>query len=171
MKKTLIMLYYLIAYSLPDRSFPLGKYFSKLRGILTKLILKDNCGMNLELESKVMFGKFNDIRIGNNCQINEKSRLRNVSIGNDVMIAPEVYILHSGHEYQKLDISMRFQRDKYYPKTVIADDVWIGARVIIMPGRNIGKGSIIAAGAVVTKNVEPYSIIGGNPSRLIKMRN
>jgi len=54
---------------------------------------------------------------------------------------------------------------------VIEDDVWIGTNAIILPGRRLGKGSIIAAGAVVTRDVEPYAIVGGNPARLIKRRN
>ena len=53
---------------------------------------------------------------------------------------------------------------------VIEDDVWIGARVIILKGVTIGKGSIIGAGSVVTKDVEPYSIVGGNPAKLIRKR-
>lgn len=56
------------------------------------------------------------------------------------------------------------------PQTVIEDDCWIGTRVIMTPGRKIGKGSILAAGAIVTKDVEPYSIVGGNPARVIKKR-
>ncbi|WP_442859821.1 DapH/DapD/GlmU-related protein [Anaerobutyricum hallii] len=52
----------------------------------------------------------------------------------------------------------------------IEDNVWIGRRVLIMPGVCIGTGSIVAAGAVVTKNVEPYSIVGGNPAKIIKYR-
>lgn len=58
----------------------------------------------------------------------------------------------------------------YDSQTVIEDDCWIGARVIILPGRRIGKGSIIGAAAVVTKDVEPYNIVGGNPARVIKKR-
>ena len=53
---------------------------------------------------------------------------------------------------------------------VIGNDVWIGANVIILPGVNIGDGAVIAAGAVVTKNVGPYEIVGGNPAKLIKKR-
>ena len=53
---------------------------------------------------------------------------------------------------------------------VIEDDVWIGQRVIILPGVTIYKGCIIGAGAVVTKSFPPYSIIGGNPAKLIKSR-
>ena len=54
--------------------------------------------------------------------------------------------------------------------TIIGNDVWIGNSVMIMPGIKIGDGSIIAAGSLVTKDVEPYSIIGGNPAKLIRKR-
>lgn len=170
MKKIWILIYYVIGYNLPSRYFPLGRKFSKLRAFIVKLILKENCGHNLEIEAGVLIGKFDDIIIGNNVQINERSRLRNVTIGNDVMIAPEVYILHSGHVYESKEVTMRFQDEKYYPQTIIEDDVWIGARSIINAGKKIGKGSIVAAGSVVTKDIEPYTIVGGNPAKFIKNR-
>ena len=53
---------------------------------------------------------------------------------------------------------------------VIGNDVWIGDRVIILPGVHVGDGSILAAGAVVTKDVPPYAIVGGVPAKLIRMR-
>lgn len=53
---------------------------------------------------------------------------------------------------------------------IIDDDVWIGAGAIILTGVTIGKGSVIAAGSIVTKDVEPYTIVGGNPAKLIKKR-
>lgn len=170
MKNSWIILYYIIGTNLPSRYFPLGKSCSKFRAFLVKKILNDKCGNNLEIEANVLLGKFDDVSIGNNVQINERSRLRNVSIGNDVMIAPEVYILHSGHVFDDKEITMRFQGEKFYPKTIIEDDVWIGARAIINAGKKIGKGSIVAAGSVVTKDVEPYTIVGGNPAKIIKNR-
>lgn len=170
MKKFWILLYYIIGYNLPSRYFPLGRQFSKFRAFIVNRILKNQCGYNLEIEASVLVGKFDDIIIGNNVQINERSRLRNVSIGNDVMIAPEVYILHSGHAYASKEITMRFQGEKYYPQTIIEDDVWIGARAIINPGKKIGQGAIVAAGSVVTKDVDPYTIVGGNPAKFIKNR-
>src|SRR5260221_345194 len=59
---------------------------------------------------------------------------------------------------------------KPQPKIVIEDDVWIGINAIILPKVTIGRGAIIAAGAVVTKDVEPYAVVGGVPARLIKYR-
>ena len=170
MKPFWLLLYYLTGYHLPSRYFPLGLAAGKLRAFLVKRILGERCGGNLEIEAQVLMGKFHDVTIGNNVQINERSRLRNVAIGNDVMIAPEVYVLHSGHHFDRRDVPMRFQEEKYYDVTVIEDDVWIGARAIINPGKRIGRGSIVAAGSVVTKDVEPYSIVGGNPAILIKKR-
>ena len=54
---------------------------------------------------------------------------------------------------------------------IIGDDVWIGARAIIMPGIVIGRGAVIGAGSVVTKNVDEYAVVAGNPARVIKYRS
>jgi maltose O-acetyltransferase len=171
LKRFWIILYYLIGYKLPSRYFPLGITSSRIRAYIIKKILGDKCGENLEIEGCVLLGRFDDITIGHSVQLNEYCRLRNVSIGNHVMIAPEVYVLHSGHEHSRSDVPMRFQPEKYYPKTFIEDDVWVGARAMILPGRHIGIGSIVAAGSVVVKDVEPYTIVGGNPAQLIGRRD
>ena len=170
MKKIWIVLYYFLGYNMPSQYFPLGKISCKLRFFLWKRILKSNIGTNVKIQSGVLVGKFSDIKIGSNVAINENSRLRNVDIGNYVLIAPEVYILHSGHGYSMKDVPMYDQGETHYAKTIIEDDVWIGARSLILPGRKIGRGSIVAAGSVVTKDVEPYSIVGGNPAKVIKLR-
>ena len=54
---------------------------------------------------------------------------------------------------------------------IIEDDVWIGARVTILPGVHIGKGSVLGAGSVITADVPPYAVVGGNPARVLKYRN
>ena len=103
--------------------------------------------------------------IGNRCIIYPK-----VSIGAYTMIANDVKIIGSDHVYNIPGIPSIFSgRDELKP-TIIGKDVWIGACSIIMVGVTIGDGSIIAAGSVVTKNVEEFSIYGGVPAKKIKNR-
>ncbi len=170
MKSLLILIYYLIAYKLPSQYFPFGKISCRIRYNLWKLILKGSIGNNVKIQANVLVGKFDDIWVGSFVAINENCRLRNVVIGNYVLIAPDVYVLHSGHGYSELEVPMYLQEETKYDKTIIEDNVWIGARSVILPGRRIGEGSIVAAGSVVTKDVAPFSIVGGNPAKLIKYR-
>jgi maltose O-acetyltransferase len=86
------------------------------------------------------------------------------------MMGPHVTINGANHNFERTDIPMRKQGVKKYPPVVIEDDVWIGSHVIIMPGLIIKKGTIIGAGAIVTKDFPAYSVIGGNPAKLIKSR-
>lgn len=87
------------------------------------------------------------------------------------MMAPEVHIVANNHTFSDTEKPMCFQGSiEGVTPTIIDDDCWIGVRVILTPGHHIGKGSILAAGAVVTKDVEPYSIVGGNPAKLIRKR-
>jgi acetyltransferase-like isoleucine patch superfamily enzyme len=98
-----------------------------------------------------------------------------LTIGKYVAISANSAIFTGDH---RSDLIGRFLMDISVPEklpendqpVVIEDDVWVGARVIILKGVTIGHGSIIAAGSVVTKSFPPYSIIGGVPARLIKMR-
>ena len=86
------------------------------------------------------------------------------------MMGPNVYILAQNHRFDRLDIPMCQQGHTPKATTVIEDDVWIGRDVLMTPGRTIKTGSIIAGGCVLCKDFPEYSIVGGNPSRLIKSR-
>lgn len=95
----------------------------------------------------------------------------NIKIGKYVMMAPEVHIVSDNHNFDEINIPMCFQGSNTdHDPPIIEDDCWIGIRVIVTPGKRIGGGSIVAAGAVVTHNVEPFSIVGGNPAKLIRKR-
>jgi maltose O-acetyltransferase len=87
-----------------------------------------------------------------------------IKTGDDVSIGPEAAILTLGHDPQSPDFSDRGG------DVIIGNRVWIACRAIVLPGISIGDGAIIAASAVVTKNVEPYSIVAGNPARKIGER-
>lgn len=98
-------------------------------------------------------------------------------IGNYVCIGAESIILMGGNNTHRLDWFSSYPfidkiEEAYISKgdTVIADGVWIGMRTMIMPGVHIGEGAVIAANSVITKDVDPYTIVGGNPAKVIKKR-
>lgn len=93
-----------------------------------------------------------------------------VSIGESVMMGPEVVIYTSGHKHDRVEVPMMDQGMEEARPVTIGNDVWIGRRVIIMPGVTIGNGVIIGAGAVVTKNIPDNVVVGGVPARIIKNR-
>ena len=93
-----------------------------------------------------------------------------IQIGDDVMIAAFVAIYAANHRIDRTDICMREQGMYSKGGVIIEDDVWIGTHCVVLDGVRIGRGSVIAAGAVVTKNVLPYSIIQGVPGRLVGSR-
>lgn len=147
---------------------------NKIRGRLCKYIFP-KCGDNIDVEPMAYFFSGGALHIGSNSGIGRGAYLSNISgggeilIGDNVMMAPEVVILTSMHNFSDVSVPMNRQ-GHYLSRVVIEDDVWIGYRAMVLPGTTIGKGSIIAAGAVVTKDVPPYSIVGGVPARLLKKR-
>jgi len=92
-----------------------------------------------------------------------------VKIGSRVLIGYRTQITSSDHHIPPKPGRI-FGGGHDHQPVVIGDDVWIGGNCLIMPGVTIGEGAIIAGGAVVTKNVDPYSIVGGCPAKLIKYR-
>lgn len=111
-----------------------------------------------------------DIHLGNNSGIEVNRRVGNGTyIGDNVMMGPEVIILTSNHSHARTDIPMLEQGLDHMP-VYIGNDVWIGTRAIILPGVKIGNGVIIGAGAVVTKDVPDFAIVGGVPAKVVKMR-
>lgn len=115
--------------------------------------------------------------VGSNCWIINSQIGRFCSIAGNVMIGggkhPLNYVSTSPVFYSQRNVlkkSFNTTDFKEFEKTVIGNDVWIGSYAFIKGGVKIGHGSVIGAHAVVTKDVEPYSIVGGNPARLIKKR-
>lgn len=92
-----------------------------------------------------------------------------IVIGNGVMIGPNVIIRASNHCTIRTDIPI-WEQGQTGGKIEIGDDVWIGANVVVVSGVRIGSHAIVAAGAVVTKDVPDYAIVGGVPARLICFR-
>lgn len=110
------------------------------------------------------------ITAGKNCSINPMVYLQgNIIMGNDVRIAPKASIIAENHIHSDV-LHPITQQGNYRRGITLEDDVWIGAGVCVVDGVRIGAHSIAGAGAVVTKDVPPYSIVGGNPARVLKNR-
>jgi maltose O-acetyltransferase len=150
--------------------FPGYKLFYKVRYFFIKKIIKE-CGRDVIVKNNCYFGVGQRLKVGDRSQLGQNARLGgNITIGNDVLMGPDVVMMATSHAYDRVDIPINQQGSAEEQPITIGDDVWIGTRVIILPGCNIGEHSIIAAGSVVTKSCEPYSIIGGVPAKFIKKR-
>ncbi len=106
--------------------------------------------------------------IGFGCEFNVRRR---VEIGADCLIASGCKFVDHDHGSRRRDIPMNQQSDGEEGEIVIAADVWIGANAVVLKGVRIGRGSIVAAGAVVTKEIGEYEIWGGVPARKIRERS
>lgn len=161
-----LCLYYGIARHIPSR----GLGGRSIRKWCCKHIFK-HCGTNINIEHGAKFGTGVDISIGDNSGLGIRCNVpSNLTVGNNVMMGPDCVILDRNHRYEQIDIPMIVQGDTERKPTIIQDDVWIGCQVLIMPGRTIKKGSIIAGGCVLCKDFPEYAIVGGNPSKYIKSR-
>lgn len=162
-------LYYLFARHLP-RSFVKYSFGSRaVRSFILKKLFK-KFGENVNIEPKVFFFNMSESEIGDNSGIGMNSFIGTVKIGRDVMIGEGLVAITRNHEFRRTDVPMRIQGFQKDQPVIIEDDVWIGTRVTILPGIKVARGSIIGAGSVVTKEVLPYTIVAGNPAKLIRKR-
>lgn len=134
-------------------------------------------GHDVFLCVKDTFGdqKFNpEITIGDNFILGDYSHIaatNRITIGDNVLTGKNILIVDNAHgvsDRRMLDIAPAQRPVSSKGPVVIEDNVWIGGNACIMPGVRIGKGSIVGAGSVVTKDVPPYSVVAGNPARIIK---
>ena len=145
-----------------------GGLSKALRGGCAKLIL-ENCGSNVNIEKGADFAS--TITIGNNSGIGKNSVIGSYTkIGDNVMMGEACIIYTRNHRFDRTDIPMCQQGFDEYKPVVISNDVWIGARVTILPGTKIGTGVVIGAGAVVTGEIPDYAIVGGVPAKVIRFR-
>ncbi len=155
-------------------------------------IIEDGAEINclslqgIKLGNRVTIGKYAIIRpsniyggpigegltMGNNSNIGPYNYIGcsgKITIGNNVMLAPRVSIYAENHVFDHPEILIRDQGVEK-KEVIIEDDCWIAANSILLAGVTIGKGSVVAAGSVVTENVPPYSVVAGVPAKWIKSR-
>lgn len=152
--------------------------------ILDKMIapvikgMMKKCGRNVYIRPLSSdFKGLKNLSIGNNTSIPKHSTFycteATLTIGNHVIFGPKPTIITGDHRINEIGKFINESHEKQETNdapVVIEDDVWCGANVIILKGVTIGRGSIIGAGAIVTKSVPPYSIVSGIPAKFIKYR-
>lgn len=170
MRVPLLIFYYGFLIHLPASSSRYTRWAKLLRSSVCKPLFKSS-GVSINIEKGAHFGSGRNVEIGNrsglgvNCQI-----LGSVRLGNDVMMGPDVMFISTTHRFDSVAAPMIDQGFSEDRPISIDDDVWIGARCTFLPGVQIGSGSIVGAGSVVTKSVPKYSIVAGNPARVIRSR-
>lgn len=155
-----------LIFSLPRYKFlnPLKRIFLKLQGAKVGKWVTYYPGIRIGYAKKVVIGNYVDLAWG--VLITTGG---GVEIGDRTLIGYNTMILSSNHIIP-LKRGKIFYSGHEKKKVVIENDVWIGANCVIVAGVIIGEGAVVAAGSVVTKDVPPFSIVGGVPARIIKMR-
>ncbi len=165
-----VVLYYSIARHLPEHSLPRGRLWLAIRRALVRRMLR-HAGKNLHINAMAQFGKGDKLSMGDHSSLGYGTRIiGDVTFGNYVGTAQEVIITSSNRIFNRTDEPMMFQGKRPDMPVVIDDDVIIFARAIILPGVHIHSGCVIAAGAVVARDVPPNSIVAGNPAKVVKFR-
>ena len=162
------LLYNLVGKNMPvsDSSINVGQ--KKFRRFCFNLMINSK-SKNVNIEKGASFSS--DVKLGDNSGIGINAIIAsNVAIGKNVMMGPECKIYTINHEFKDKTIPMCEQGFTKAKPVIIGNDVWIGASVIILPGVKIGDGCILGAGTVVTKSTPDFSIVCGNPGKVVKYR-
>ena len=170
MRKLCLLAYYGFARFLPTQPVPGWRLGYWLRRKLVKRIFRF-CGDNVLIKHGAYFGDRSEVRLGHNAQIGHNARLdHDVTIGNVVVMGPDVVLMSASHAFD--DLSRPINQQGALPRRpiVIGNDVWLGTRVIVLPGVRIGDGAVIGAGSVVTRDVPARAIVAGAPARFIRER-
>ncbi len=145
----------------------------------TKVTIGDNSVIQCQIQ---ILGHGGQVNIGNHCFIGENTYVwsgKRIEIGNRVLIGHNCNVFDTdAHPFDKDERHNQFKQifSSGHPKEInlndieiiIEDDVWIGANVTVLKGIKIGKGAIIGAGSIVTKNIEPFTVNAGSPSRMLR---
>lgn len=149
-----------------------SSFHSSIRTLFYEITMKENCKGKFYCLPNVCFNFPRRIRIGYNVFMNRNVNIvarDDITIGDNVMIGPNTVINSGSHKYENPNMLIRDQGHKKAP-IIICNDVFIGGNVFVLPGITIGEGAVIGAGSIVTKNVEPNTVVVGNPARIIKRR-
>lgn len=165
------ILYYGLARWLPRSYSPGGRIWKAIRYVLCRQLFSV-CGKDVNVEARAHFHSGRHVSIGNHSGVGLNAQIYgSLIMGDHVMMGADVVIISHNHNFDRTDIPMDQQGFGKDAPVVIGNDVWIGGRALILPGVHVGSGAIIGAGAIVTKNVPEGAIVGGNPARVLRIRN
>lgn len=168
-----LAIYYGFARFLPDSfSRPFGRMSNALRVACCRRLFS-SCGQRVNIGRMAYFGRGKGVTLGDRSNIGAYCHVpSDTIIGRDVMMGPHNYFFESvTHNFARTDMPMIDQGiSPVKGRMIIGNDVWIGRGCHILPCRHIGSHSIVGACSVVTKDVLTYSVVGGNPARLIRSR-
>ena len=172
MRTIILFLYYSIIQFLPMQPFPGFRLYYRIRLWFAKQLLGE-CGEQVVVKDRCYFGSGEKLKVGNFSQLGQNARLTGpIILGDYIMMGPDVIMMAVTHDISDNSKPMVDPTNPNIERPIIiGNNIWIGTRVIIMPGVTIGDNSIIGAGAVVTKSFPPNSVIGGVPAKLIKVKN
>lgn len=111
------------------------------------------------------------LRIGDGTYIGRFVQInawRQVIIENNVLIADRVFISDADHNYENIEVPIRFQGDRFKGEVRLREGCWLGVGVVILPGVTVGKNAVVGANSVVTKDVPDYAVVGGVPAKILK---
>ncbi len=169
-KKFSLIAYYMMAIYFPTKPVPGYKVGYFLRRALFGFIA-EKAGKDIVIKQGCYLGSGVGLIVGNRSQLGHNARIgQYVTIGDDVIMGPDVIIMSNSHAFQDLDTPINKQGPLPIRPVTIGNDVWIGTRVIILPGVSIADKVVIGAGSIVTKDLPYGAIAVGNPAKVIKMR-
>lgn len=168
-----LIIYYVFARHLPKSNRPvLGKFAQWLRYQCAKHLFAE-CNGFVNLEQGAYIGNGRNFHVLGDCGMGKDFVCHNrfVTIHGRMLMGENVLFQGGGHQFDNPDVLIGIEGELPDTPLEIMEDVWIGARAIILPGcKRVGSHSIIGAGAVVTHDVPDYAIVGGNPAKVIRMR-
>jgi maltose O-acetyltransferase len=165
-----LLFYYGAAQFIPTWPQPIGRLGFAVRGMLASVLFAES-GPHLHLHGRSAVGNGRHIHAANNVGIGQGTTFNgrgDVFLGPHLTMGPGCLFITGDHEVASRR-PLREQHNFHQPIR-IGEDVYLGARVIVLPGITIGDGAVVGAGSVVSRDVEPYSIVAGNPIKVIGRR-
>jgi maltose O-acetyltransferase len=170
MKRTLCLFaYYGFAKHLPDSSFPGGELFTRLRAFLCSQFIA-SAGKDIHVRSGAFLADGRHLYMADRSSIGPGCRIYGARLGYGVVIGPHCVFFKENRGADDLSKPVGAHETTPINLPVVEDWAWVGERALVLQGRTIGRGAIVGAGAVVTRDVAPFTIVGGNPARVIGHR-